>query len=250
MSNENLDTFAQVEQIVVAGASALREALGVPVTARDVQEVADVEAGAPADGVVFTVVSGSGQVVVAGGAVELALAGDADAIVSGLANQIAAEAGAPDAQEATRLATVQAAGLEDAATVTFELAVDGNAAPIFVAIESTVLTGEAVEPAEEAMTVARAPLPDLGAAMGNGNGGHSMNVLSDVSMRVTVQLGHTELRVRDLLGLSEGSVVELDQAPGTPVDVLVNGTAVARGDVVVVHDELGVRITEVLGRPE
>jgi len=53
-----------------------------------------------------------------------------------------------------------------------------------------------------------------------------------------------------LLGLGEGSVVELDQAPGTPVDILVNGTAVAKGDVVVVHDELGVRITEVLGHPE
>ena len=52
--------------------------------------------------------------------------------------------------------------------------------------------------------------------------------------------------VRDLLELGAGSVVELDRSAGTPVDVLVNGTIVARGEVVVVDDELGVRVTEVI----
>ena len=57
------------------------------------------------------------------------------------------------------------------------------------------------------------------------------------------------MKVRDLLGLQEGAVVDLDRTAGAAVDVVVNGTLVARGDVVVVDDELGVRITEVIERP-
>ena len=65
---------------------------------------------------------------------------------------------------------------------------------------------------------------------------------------MTVQLGQVRLRVRDLLSLAEGSVIELDRAVGAPVDVLANGSLIARGDVVVVGDELGVRVTELLRR--
>ena len=67
-----------------------------------------------------------------------------------------------------------------------------------------------------------------------------------MTLNVTVELGRTKLKVRDLLGLGPGSVVELDRVAGTPVDILVNGTLVARGDVVVVDDELGVRVSEVI----
>ncbi|HUO48981.1 MAG TPA: flagellar motor switch protein FliN, partial [Acidimicrobiales bacterium] len=66
-------------------------------------------------------------------------------------------------------------------------------------------------------------------------------------MSVTVELGRTRLLMRDLLGLRAGSVVELDRPAGSPVDILVNGTLLARGEVVVVDDELGVRITEIAG---
>ena len=74
-------------------------------------------------------------------------------------------------------------------------------------------------------------------------------VLGDVRLDVTVELGRISMKVRDLLALQEGAVVDLDRTAGAAVDVVVNGTLVARGDVVVVDDELGVRITEVIERP-
>lgn len=73
-----------------------------------------------------------------------------------------------------------------------------------------------------------------------------LRLLSDIPLNVTVELGRTVVRVRDLLALREGSVIELDRSPGAPVDVVVNGRLVARGDVVVVDDEFGVRVTEVV----
>jgi flagellar motor switch protein FliN len=98
-----------------------------------------------------------------------------------------------------------------------------------------------------AETVTRAELPDLTAGAGPGPVG-DLDLLADVELTVTVELGRIRLPLRELLRLQEGSVVELDRLAGTPVDVLANGTPVARGDVVVVGDELGVRISELLGR--
>jgi flagellar motor switch protein FliN/FliY len=69
-------------------------------------------------------------------------------------------------------------------------------------------------------------------------------------MAVTVELGRTRVLVRELLSLRAGSIIELDRPAGGAVDVVVNGTLLARGEVVVVDDELGVRITEVVGRDE
>jgi flagellar motor switch protein FliN/FliY len=77
-----------------------------------------------------------------------------------------------------------------------------------------------------------------------------IDLLHGVEMAVTVELGRTRVLVRDLLGLRAGSIVELDRQAGGPVDVVVNGTLLARGEVVVIDDELGVRITEVVGRED
>lgn len=74
-----------------------------------------------------------------------------------------------------------------------------------------------------------------------------MELLADVEMGVTAELGRTRMTVRDLLALTPGSVVELDRLAGSPVDVLVNGTLVARGEVVVIDEEFGVRISEIIG---
>ncbi len=98
-------------------------------------------------------------------------------------------------------------------------------------------------------TAVRAELPDLTAGAGPGAPG-DLHLLADVELTVTVELGRVKLPLRDLLRLQEGTVVELDRLAGAPVDVLANGTPVARGDVVVVGDELGVRISELLGRPQ
>lgn len=96
-------------------------------------------------------------------------------------------------------------------------------------------------------TAAHVEYPDLTAGAGLGAPA-DLHLLSDVELTVTVELGRIRLPLRDLLRLQEGTVVELDRLAGAPVDVLANGTPVARGDVVVVGDELGVRISELIGR--
>jgi len=74
-----------------------------------------------------------------------------------------------------------------------------------------------------------------------------LETLSSVELPVIVELGRTRLLMKDLLGLRPGSVVELDRHVGAPVDVFVNSTLLAQGEVVVVDDELGVRITAIAG---
>ncbi len=75
-----------------------------------------------------------------------------------------------------------------------------------------------------------------------------IEVLQGVEMAVTVELGRTRMMVRDLLGIRVGSVIELDRQVGSNVDILVNGTLLAKGEVVVVDDEMGVRITDIARR--
>lgn len=77
-----------------------------------------------------------------------------------------------------------------------------------------------------------------------------LELLHDVELGVTAELGRTRLLLREVLELVPGSVIELDRAAGSPVDVLVNGTLVARGEVVVIDEEFGIRITEVVGFDE
>jgi len=73
-----------------------------------------------------------------------------------------------------------------------------------------------------------------------------LSLLHDVEMGVTAELGRRRMTVRDLLSLTPGAVIELDRAAGSPVDVLVNGTLIARGEVVVIDEEFGIRISEIV----
>src|SRR5512145_2772809 len=77
---------------------------------------------------------------------------------------------------------------------------------------------------------------------------NNIDLLLDVSMRVTVELGRTRMQLAQILELQHGSVVELDRLAGDPVDVFVNDCMVARGEVVIVDDKFGVRITEMITR--
>lgn len=79
------------------------------------------------------------------------------------------------------------------------------------------------------------------------NGSETLDLLMDVGLSVTVELGRTEMPVRDVLGLVPGSVIELRRSASDPVDIFVNNKVVARGEVVVVDDRFGVRITELVG---
>ena len=74
-----------------------------------------------------------------------------------------------------------------------------------------------------------------------------IEMLHGVDMEVTVELGRARMTVRDLLALTPGNVLELDRAAGSPADLLVNGRLIARGEVVVVDEDFGLRITEILG---
>lgn len=100
-------------------------------------------------------------------------------------------------------------------------------------------------PAAPPVQVSPASYPEL-ASVAQPASPADLALLSDVVLSITVELGRTRLPVRDVLELTEGAVVELDRPAGAPVDILVNGTLVARGDVVVVDDELGVRVSDVL----
>lgn len=94
----------------------------------------------------------------------------------------------------------------------------------------------------------------FGGALPASNPGSSvpsgLELLHDVEMDVTAELGRTRMSVREILELVPGSVIELDRAAGSPVDVLVNGTLIARGEVVVIDEEFGIRITDVIGHEE
>ena len=80
-------------------------------------------------------------------------------------------------------------------------------------------------------------------------GGRPIELLYNVDMAVTVELGRTRMTMRELLGLRPGKIIELDRSARSPVDILVNNTLLARGEVVVVDEELGVRVTEIAGSP-
>ncbi|GAB6899894.1 flagellar motor switch protein FliN [Kineosporia succinea] len=81
-----------------------------------------------------------------------------------------------------------------------------------------------------------------------GNNSWGIEMLRDVEMEVTCELGRTRMTVRQLLALAPGDVVELDRLAGSPADLLVNGTLLARGEVVVVDESFGLRITEIVTR--
>jgi len=77
-----------------------------------------------------------------------------------------------------------------------------------------------------------------------------LELLLDVPLDVSVELGRSRLTIQELLGLGPGSVVELDKLAGEPLDIMVNGRLVARGEAVVVSDKFGVRITDIVSPAE
>ncbi|MEM7541691.1 MAG: flagellar motor switch protein FliN [Pseudomonadota bacterium] len=98
--------------------------------------------------------------------------------------------------------------------------------------------------------VAQAPMDDLVAeGQGTEEPGSLDNIL-DIPVTISVQIGTTAISIRNLLQLNQGSVVELDRLAGEPLDVLVNGTLVAHGEVVVVNEKFGIRLTDVVSARE
>ena len=74
----------------------------------------------------------------------------------------------------------------------------------------------------------------------------NLRVLENIDVKLTVQVGSAELKIRELLRLNEGSVIELDRLAGDPLDILINGTMIAKGEVVMVGERFGIRFSEIV----
>jgi flagellar motor switch protein FliN/FliY len=115
------------------------------------------------------------------------------------------------------------------------------------------------EQAQSEAAVAEAPDSEMSAAafdnLEDTSGGPAiedanMDVILDIPVTVSMEIGRTNISIRNLLQLNQGSVVELDRLAGEPMDVLVNGTLVAHGEVVVVNEKFGIRLTDVISPAE
>jgi flagellar motor switch protein FliN len=125
---------------------------------------------------------------------------------------------------------------------------DQHAATLVVVLAATATApAQAPVPAPAPSAITGHEFPDIDAHRSAPAAGGPLELLQEVEMGVTAELGRTRMLVREILDLSPGSVIELDRAAGAPVDVLVNGTLIARGEVVVIDEEFGIRVTEVIG---
>ncbi len=82
------------------------------------------------------------------------------------------------------------------------------------------------------------------------SGSPDLDVILDIPVSISMEVGRTSITIRNLLQLNQGSVIELDRLAGEPLDVLVNGTLIAHGEVVVVNEKFGIRMTDVISPAE
>lgn len=85
---------------------------------------------------------------------------------------------------------------------------------------------------------------------GQPSGSPDLDVILDIPVRISMEVGNSQISIRNLLQLNQGSVIELDRLAGEPLDVLVNGTLIAHGEVVVVNEKFGIRMTDVISPSE
>jgi flagellar motor switch protein FliN/FliY len=105
--------------------------------------------------------------------------------------------------------------------------------------------------AESGGVLAPSESPAQFASFGAGGGttagaGNDINMILDIPVQLTVELGRTKIPIKHILQLAQGSVVELETLAGEPMDVLVNGYLIAQGEVVVVNDKFGIRLTDIV----
>jgi len=117
------------------------------------------------------------------------------------------------------------------------------AAPAAPAAAAPAAAPAAAAPAAAAPAAASVFKPLAGATSGQGT---DIDLIMDVPVQLTVELGRTRLTIKNLLQLGQGSVVELDGLAGEPMDIFVNGYLIAQGEVVVVEDKYGIRLTDII----
>ena len=100
----------------------------------------------------------------------------------------------------------------------------------------------------------RLPMEEFGSVPRNNDPvsleGPNLDVILDIPVSISMEVGSTDINIRNLLQLNQGSVIELDRLAGEPLDVLVNGTLIAHGEVVVVNEKFGIRLTDVISPSE
>lgn len=97
----------------------------------------------------------------------------------------------------------------------------------------------------------RMPLEEFSSPAGGSKAPNpDLDVILDIPVRISMEVGNTQITIRNLLQLNQGSVIELDRLAGEPLDVLVNGTLIAHGEVVVVNEKFGIRMTDVISPSE
>lgn len=118
--------------------------------------------------------------------------------------------------------------------------------------KAQITSGEENSTASNSPDVAPAGTGNVSASapLSKGNYVASLGVLSDVSMEITAVLGRTNRKLSEILSLGPGSMLELDRLAGENVDLLINGKLVAKGEVVVIGEHFGVRITEIIKRSQ
>jgi flagellar motor switch protein FliN/FliY len=95
-----------------------------------------------------------------------------------------------------------------------------------------------------------AGLDELSDDAPSSNADSKLDTILDIPVTISMEVGRTNISIRNLLQLNQGSVVELDRVAGEPLDVLVNGTLIAHGEVVVINDKFGIRLTDVISQVE
>ena len=108
------------------------------------------------------------------------------------------------------------------------------------------LPGVPQQAASQAVGISSVQYPQLQQNAGSAQMPHNISVLMDVQMQLSVELGRTRKKISEILSFGEGSIIELDKLAGEPVDVLVNGKLIAKGEVVVIDENFGVRGTEIV----
>ncbi|AXS82418.1 MULTISPECIES: flagellar motor switch protein FliN [Marinobacter] len=119
--------------------------------------------------------------------------------------------------------------------------------------EWSAAMAEAGESGEADNGVQTAPMEefDTGTEPAQGNGlSPDIDVILDIPVTISMEVGNTQIPIRNLLQLNQGSVIELDRLAGEPLDVLVNGTLIAHGEVVMVNEKFGIRLTDVISPGE
>src|ERR671935_1828160 len=99
---------------------------------------------------------------------------------------------------------------------------------------------------EEEATVAEVELPQLPAQTPTPSQSSDLSLVLDVPVELAVEIGRTRMTIREMLAIAPGSIVALNRIAGEPVDLLVNGKRIARGEVVAIDEEFGLRVTEVI----